>query len=165
MLFVKLLALSLGLAAGLPLGRDGPHVHMACCILRQLQRDTFDASARHRPHGAGAEGQGPLVQKLLLAATATGLAQTTAAPVGGVLMALELMLPQTYDYTAYWGCFTASILGAVLFAVENTQLGVLPFFDHRFISTNFELFSVQKTLKEYHFHFTFLLFSGSGASP
>lgn len=119
---MKLTALGLGLAAGLPLGRDGPHVHVACCVLRALHRDFFDAAAVQRPHGAGTEGQGALVQKLLLAACATGLAQTTAAPVGGVLMALELMLPQTYDYTAYWACFTASIVGAVLFAVEQTLL-------------------------------------------
>lgn len=34
-LVVKLLAMSLGIAAGLPLGKDGPNVHIAACSLSQ----------------------------------------------------------------------------------------------------------------------------------
>ena len=32
-LVVKLVSLSLGIAAGLPLGKDGPNVHVAACSL------------------------------------------------------------------------------------------------------------------------------------
>ena len=37
-----------------------------------------------------------------------------------VIFALELMLPQTYDAFAYWGCFTAGVVGAITYAVERT---------------------------------------------
>ncbi|CAE7641064.1 ClC-a, partial [Symbiodinium sp. CCMP2456] len=34
-------------------------------------------------------------------------------PLGGVLLSLELMLPQIYTFQVYWGCFVAAFCGAV----------------------------------------------------
>ncbi len=43
--------------------------------------------------------------------SACQVAASFSAPIGGVIFSLELMLPQTYDAFAYWGCFTASVVG------------------------------------------------------
>jgi H+/Cl- antiporter ClcA len=42
------------------------------------------------------------------------VAASFSAPIGGVIFSLELMLPQTYDAFAYWGCFTASVVGTLV---------------------------------------------------
>ena len=42
------------------------------------------------------------------------MAASFSAPIGGVIFSLELMLPQTYDAFAYWGCFTASVVGTLV---------------------------------------------------
>ncbi|CAE7243036.1 unnamed protein product [Symbiodinium sp. CCMP2592] len=165
-LVAKALALSLGVGAGLPLGKEGPNVHMAArrsgtpcrctaparrrhsyslqlllraeaCIARVIHPSFFEmpgstlrcllkkridlferktesrfperkrVQSSHGAHGAGGSGVGSAVSKLLLAACAVGVGASFSAPIGGVIFSLELMLPQTYDAFAYWGCFTA----------------------------------------------------------
>ncbi|CAK9012323.1 Chloride channel protein 1 (ClC-1) (Chloride channel protein [Durusdinium trenchii] len=118
-LVAKVVALALGVSAGLPLGQEGPHVHIAACFARILNPGFFDRCVHQTPHGAGGSGYGAAVAKLLLAACATGFSGTFSAPVGGVIFSLELMLPQTYDYDAYRGCLTASVIGAMIFAMER----------------------------------------------
>ncbi|CAE7437655.1 Clcn1 [Symbiodinium sp. CCMP2592] len=121
-LVAKALALSLGVGAGLPLGKEGPNVHMAACIARVIHPSFFEkrVQSSHGAHGAGGSGVGSAVSKLLLAACAVGVGASFSAPIGGVIFSLELMLPQTYDAFAYWGCFTAGIVGAITYAVERT---------------------------------------------
>ncbi|CAE7692628.1 clh-3, partial [Symbiodinium sp. CCMP2456] len=118
----KALALSLGVGAGLPLGKEGPNVHLAACVARVIHPSFFEkrVHSSHGAHGAGGSGVGSAVSKLLLAACAVGVGASFSAPIGGVIFALELMLPQTYDAFAYWGCFTAGIIGAITYAVERT---------------------------------------------
>eukprot|EP00434_Breviolum_minutum_P039444 symbB.v1.2.035030.t1/scaffold4634.1/size37086/2 len=122
-LVVKLVSLSLGIAAGLPLGKDGPNVHVAACLVRLLNPRFFDKYVSSGPHGAGSSDVGSTVSKLLLAACAMGFACTFSAPMGGVIFALELMLPQTYDVVAYWGCFTAAVVGSITYSLEKSLLG------------------------------------------
>ncbi|CAE7195806.1 clh-3, partial [Symbiodinium microadriaticum] len=118
----KALALSLGVGAGLPLGKEGPNVHLAACVARVIHPSFFEkrVNSSHGAHGAGGSGVGSAVSKLLLAACAVGVGASFSAPIGGVIFALELMMPQTYDAFAYWGCFTAGIIGAITYAVERT---------------------------------------------
>ncbi|CAK9020545.1 Chloride channel protein 1 (ClC-1) (Chloride channel protein [Durusdinium trenchii] len=118
----KAVALSLGVGAGLPLGKEGPNVHLAACIARVINPSFFEkrVQSSHGAHGAGGSGVGSAVSKLLLAACAVGVGASFSAPIGGVIFALELMLPQTYDAFAYWGCFTAGVVGAITYAVERT---------------------------------------------
>eukprot|EP00434_Breviolum_minutum_P030250 symbB.v1.2.026756.t1/scaffold2700.1/size72752/1 len=120
--FWKTLALALGVGAGLPLGKEGPNVHLAACIARVINPAFFEkrVQSSHGAHGAGGSGVGSAVSKLLLAACSVGVGASFSAPIGGVIFALELMLPQTYDAFAYWGCFTASVVGAITYAVERT---------------------------------------------
>jgi len=123
-LVCKAVALSLGVAAGLPLGKEGPNVHMAACIARVVSPSFFEkrATSSHGAHGAGGSGLTSAVSKLLLAACSVGVGASFSAPIGGVIFALELMLPQTYDAFAYWGCFTAAVAGAITYAVERTAV-------------------------------------------
>ncbi|CAJ1454518.1 unnamed protein product [Effrenium voratum] len=92
----KALALSLGVGAGLPLGKEGPNVHMAACIARVVCPSFFEkrVQSSHGAHGAGGSGVGSAVSKLLLAACSVGVGASFSAPIGGVIFALELMLPQ-----------------------------------------------------------------------
>ena len=66
--------------------------------MQQLQEKRVNSS--HGAHGAGGSGVGSAVSKLLLAACAVGVGASFSAPIGGVIFALELMLPQTYDALA-----------------------------------------------------------------
>mmetsp|Transcript_76706 Transcript_76706/g.148160 ORF Transcript_76706/g.148160 Transcript_76706/m.148160 type:complete len:621 (+) Transcript_76706:96-1958(+) len=79
---------------------------MAACISRSIAPDFYhDAAGTSR------------VTALLLSACAVGFGCSFSAPVGGVIFALEFMLPQTYDFTTYWGCLVASVIGSIVAAV------------------------------------------------
>ena len=93
----KVCGLILVLGGGLPLGKEGPFVHISACIsVFFLGRQCF---LPLRTNLEQTEGH------ILLAAVSVGVGATFSAPVGGVLFAIELMMPHVYDITAYWGCF------------------------------------------------------------
>lgn len=122
-LIVKALGLALLVGAGLPLGKEGPNVHMAGCIVYCINPSFFHKraeSAHHPGGGAGGSGIDSAISRLLLAACAVGVGASFSAPIGGVIFALELMMPQTYDAWAYWGCFTAGVIGGVTYAILRT---------------------------------------------
>jgi len=110
-LFVKATALSLGIGAGLPLGKEGPNVHMAGCISRSLGPD-FYQTRRAQNTVAGIH--------LLLAACAVGVGCSFSAPIGGVIFSLELVLPQVFDYIGYYGCFLSAVTGSICFALYRS---------------------------------------------
>eukprot|EP00418_Pyrodinium_bahamense_P001159 CAMPEP_0179021976 /NCGR_PEP_ID=MMETSP0796-20121207/6169_1 /TAXON_ID=73915 /ORGANISM="Pyrodinium bahamense, Strain pbaha01" /LENGTH=768 /DNA_ID=CAMNT_0020717827 /DNA_START=12 /DNA_END=2318 /DNA_ORIENTATION=+ len=120
-LFVKAVALALGVGAGLPLGKEGPNVHMAACISRFLGPDFYE-NRRGRSSVAGTH--------LLLAACAVGVGASFSAPIGGVVFSLELVLPQVFDYIGYTGCFLSAVTGSICFASYRTwtagATGLLP---------------------------------------
>lgn len=110
----KALSLSLGVGAGLPLGKEGPNVHMAACISRSLAPEFYE------PAKAGDTNnhmKNTKVTYLLLAACSVAVGASFAAPIGGVIFALELMLPQVFDTVAYWGCFVSSVAGSLLYTL------------------------------------------------
>lgn len=127
-LFAKASALTLVVAAGLPIGKEGNNVQMAACIGRLMNPSLFEDGPQPK-HLAQA------AKKLLLAACAVGVGATFSGPIGGVCLALELVLPQTFDKDAYWGCFAAGIIGSLTFSFQRTwtaqATGLLPL-----ISTN-----------------------------
>lgn len=120
-LAVKAIALALGVGAGLPLGKEGPNVHMAACISRTLGPRFYEKSAEQKAV-AGTH--------LLLAACAVGVGSSFSAPIGGVVFSLELVLPQVFDYIGYTGCFLSAVTGSVCFAAYRTwtagATGLLP---------------------------------------
>jgi len=119
-LFVKAIALALGVGAGLPLGKEGPNVHMAACISRTLGPRFYNKEKSQQVDAS----------HLLLAACAVGVGSSFSAPIGGVVFSLELVLPQVFDYIGYTGCFLSAVTGSVCFAAYRSWAegnhGLLP---------------------------------------
>eukprot|EP00435_Cladocopium_sp_Y103_P003729 s3729_g1.t1 len=111
----KALGLALVVAAGMPIGQEGPNVHMAACISRHIRPKFFEKNLRCET-----------VVQILHAACAAGVAATFSSLLGGVLLSLELMLPQIYTFQVYWGCFLAAVCGAVTTIVINSSFPTLP---------------------------------------
>lgn len=100
---VKSIGLALMLASGVPVGKEGPFVHIAACVASVVEPSALHQGSAH-------------VMSLLLAAVAIAVGTTFSAPLSGVIFALELMLPQVYDLTTYWGCFAASIAASIFWS-------------------------------------------------
>lgn len=115
-LVVKAIGLALVVGAGLPLGKEGPNVHMAACISRTLGHDFYESSKIPDGEARKEYRKNRNAAHLLLAACAVGVGSTFSAPIGGVIFALELMLPQVYDSKAYWGCFLSAVAGSLCYA-------------------------------------------------
>ncbi|TPX34208.1 hypothetical protein SmJEL517_g03121 [Synchytrium microbalum] len=77
-LVIKSFGLILAVASGLTIGKEGPIVHIACCIGNVLSR-IFGKYARN-------EGKR---REMLSAAAAAGVSVAFGAPIGGVLFSLE----------------------------------------------------------------------------
>ncbi|KAK0535190.1 glycerol ethanol, ferric requiring protein [Tilletia horrida] len=75
---IKSLTLPLAIASGLSVGKEGPAVHVACCIGNLVAKlfKSFDRSQAK-------------MRELLAAASAAGVAVAFGSPVGGVLFSLE----------------------------------------------------------------------------
>ncbi|CAH1772897.1 unnamed protein product [Owenia fusiformis] len=105
-LISKMIGLMTALGSGLPIGKEGPFVHIASVVATQLGKlfttlkGSYDNESR--------KGE------MLSAAAAVGVACTFAAPIGGVLFSIEV----TATYFAvrnYWRGFFAAVCGAVMF--------------------------------------------------
>ncbi|KAJ1623802.1 chloride channel [Pavlovales sp. CCMP2436] len=103
-LCAKVLGLTCALASGLPLGKEGPFIHASCCLCEaMLSLPLF------RPLKASHATR----MQMLMAACAVGVGANFGAPVGGVLLAIELT--STYFLVSiYWKCFYTAVVGAVL---------------------------------------------------
>jgi len=110
-LVVKAICLVLGLVAGLPLGKEGPNVHMAACISRTLGPRFYE-----RGHGKNTVDGA----HLLLAACAVGVGASFSAPIGGVVFALELVMPQIFDSISHMGCFLSAVVGSIWYALYRS---------------------------------------------
>ncbi|KJH43418.1 chloride transporter, ClC family [Dictyocaulus viviparus] len=106
-LISKMIALTLSLGSGLPVGKEGPFVHIASVVANQLSR-FLTTSGVYENESRGNE--------ILAAGCAVGVACTFSAPVGGVLFSIEV----TAAYFAvrnYWRGFFAATCSATLFSV------------------------------------------------
>ncbi|CAJ0604935.1 unnamed protein product [Cylicocyclus nassatus] len=114
-LISKIVALSLSIGSGLPVGKEGPFVHIASIIANQLSRFVHGSTAIYENESRASE--------LLAAGCAVGVACTFSAPVGGVLFSIEV----TAVYFAvrnYWRGFFAATCSATLFSVlQNLRRG------------------------------------------
>ncbi|THH28756.1 hypothetical protein EUX98_g5452 [Antrodiella citrinella] len=100
-LFTKAVGLTLSVAAGLSLGKEGPFVHIASCIGNIVSRffskyETNEAKRR----------------EILSAASAAGVAVAFGAPIGGVLFSLEEV---SYFFPAktMWRSFFCAMVAAI----------------------------------------------------
>ncbi|KAG8464692.1 hypothetical protein KFE25_010060 [Diacronema lutheri] len=75
-LMCKLVGIVCTIGAGLSVGREGPFVHVSCCVAFLLAGQAIRSSPRH-------------LAAVLRAAAAAGVAFTFGAPIGGLLFAAE----------------------------------------------------------------------------
>eukprot|EP00045_Choanoeca_perplexa_P018311 m.286664 g.286664 ORF g.286664 m.286664 type:complete len:779 (+) comp17779_c0_seq1:8056-10392(+) len=104
-LLAKVLGLTFASGSGLPIGKEGPFVHVASILMEQIAR-VFPKISTNESRRL----------ELLAAASAVGVASNFGAPIGGVLFSIEV----TSTYFAvrnYWRGFYASVIGAFVFRV------------------------------------------------
>ncbi|KAK2463643.1 hypothetical protein APHAL10511_004394 [Amanita phalloides] len=101
-LFIKAVGLALAVASGLSLGKEGPLVHVACCMVNLLMR--------HFEQFRNNEAQ---KRKLLAAAAAAGVSVAFGSPLGGVLFCLEELDAFASESDVLWRGFVASAVAAV----------------------------------------------------
>ncbi|GAA5827318.1 hypothetical protein JCM11251_003762 [Rhodosporidiobolus azoricus] len=100
-LLIKSLGLPLAVASGLSLGKEGPLVHVACCIGDLVLRP-FESL----------RGNGARNREILSAAAAAGVSVAFGAPLGGVLFSLE-EIATFFPGSALWQSFVCAIVAAV----------------------------------------------------
>jgi len=101
-LLIKSLGLALAVASGLSLGKEGPLVHVSCCMALFV--------ARLFRHHAPNETQ---KRRILAAAAAAGISVAFGSPLGGVLFGLEELEHFANDADIIWRAFVTSVIAAV----------------------------------------------------
>nr|CAD7432037.1 unnamed protein product [Timema monikensis] len=105
-LVAKVLGLTATLGSGMPLGKEGPLVHIASIVATLLSKLVTSFQGIYENESRNCE--------MLAAACAVGVASCFAAPIGGVLFSIEV----TTVYFAvrnYWRGFFAAVCGATVF--------------------------------------------------
>ncbi|XP_062540318.1 chloride channel protein 2-like [Armigeres subalbatus] len=104
-LVAKLIGLVASLGSGMPIGKEGPFVHISSIVSQLLSKfASFKSIYANESHNTD----------MLVAACGVGVAACFASPVGGVLYSIEV----TTSYFAvrnYWRGFFGSICGAAVF--------------------------------------------------
>lgn len=98
---IKCTGLSLAVASGLSLGKEGPLVHVACCwanLLGRMSVKYSDDESKRR--------------ELLSAASAAGVSVAFGAPLGGVLFSLE-EVSSYFPPKTLWKSFFGAVVGAM----------------------------------------------------
>lgn len=107
-LVIKSLGLALSVASGLSLGKEGPLVHISCCLATlcsRLFKETLRNEASKR--------------RLLAAAAAAGVSVAFGSPLGGVLFGLEELDTFANETEVMWKGFVASAIAAVVLQWVN----------------------------------------------
>ncbi|KAK6043326.1 hypothetical protein COOONC_19168 [Cooperia oncophora] len=76
-LISKMIGLTLSLGSGLPLGKEGPFVHVASALASQVSRFVTGVQ--------GAYENESMSHELLAAGSAVGVACTFSTPIGGMI--------------------------------------------------------------------------------
>lgn len=102
----KVVGLLFALGSGLPIGKEGPFVHISSIITERFIRNfsVFGAISKNSARRT----------EMLAAACAVGVASDFGAPIGGLLFSIEV----TSTYFAvrnYWRGFFASVVAAFVF--------------------------------------------------
>ncbi|KAJ2102248.1 glycerol ethanol, ferric requiring protein [Coemansia sp. S100] len=131
-LVMKSVGLALAVGSGLSVGKEGPAVHMGCCIGNVVARNFSKyrrSAARQR--------------EVISAAAAAGVAVAFGAPIGGVLFSLE-DLSSHFPRKTLWRSFLCALIATVsLQAMNPFRTGKLVMFqatydrDWHFFETGF----------------------------
>ncbi|KAF9379600.1 hypothetical protein CPB97_008878 [Podila verticillata] len=106
-LMIKLIGLPLMVASGLNMGKQGPLVHIACCVGNIVCR-IFDKYNRN-------DGKR---REILSAASAAGVAVAFGAPIGGVLFSLE-EVSYYFPSKTMWRAYFCALISAVVLKMIN----------------------------------------------
>ena len=107
----KFIGLVLMCGAGMPVGREGPLVHIAAIIAMQLLK------LKHFQTVSGSEVR---THEVLGAACAVGVTAAFGAPIGGVLFSIEVTT-SFFLTSSYWRAFVCSVSGCVVFRLLDTR--------------------------------------------
>ncbi|CAD6192279.1 unnamed protein product [Caenorhabditis auriculariae] len=111
-LVAKMFGLTLAMGGGLPIGKEGPFVHMGAIVATLLSKLTATCQYSAFFSNEGRE------MEMLSSGCAVGIACTFSAPIGAVLYAIE----STSKYFAvknYWRGFLAATCSAIIFRFAN----------------------------------------------
>ncbi|KAL0073735.1 chloride channel [Phycomyces blakesleeanus] len=116
-LMMKSVGLTMAVASNLSIGKEGPSVHMACCVGNVISRcfQKFRTSKAE-------------MREILTASSAAGVAVAFGSPIGGVLFALEEMSSTFPNRTMWKSFFCAMIATMVLQAMNPFRTGKLVMF-------------------------------------
>ncbi len=106
-LVIKCIGLALSTASGLSLGKEGPLVHVACCV--------GNVFARIFPKYSKNEAK---KREILSAAAAAGVSVAFGAPIGGVLFSLE-EVSYYFPMKTLWRSFLCAMMGAIALQLMN----------------------------------------------
>eukprot|EP00468_Gymnochlora_sp_CCMP2014_P002043 CAMPEP_0167743480 /NCGR_PEP_ID=MMETSP0110_2-20121227/2038_1 /TAXON_ID=629695 /ORGANISM="Gymnochlora sp., Strain CCMP2014" /LENGTH=581 /DNA_ID=CAMNT_0007627853 /DNA_START=617 /DNA_END=2366 /DNA_ORIENTATION=+ len=126
----KILATICALGAGLPIGREGPFIHLAAAVAAILRMRVFKGEISKR--------------RLLCAGAAVGIAACMGSAVGGTLFSIEVT-SITFIVSYYWSTFSAAIIALVINAGLQkllTMIGIVPLFSVAFTDVNAEGFLI-----------------------
>lgn len=104
-LVAKFIGLICAFSSGLNLGKEGPLVHIACCVA-DLFSNIFSKYSKNELKK----------RELLSAASAAGVAVAFGAPIGGVLFSLE-EASYYFPHKTLWRSFFCSSIAAVVLMV------------------------------------------------
>ncbi|XP_046448305.1 chloride channel protein 2-like isoform X1 [Daphnia pulex] len=102
----KVVALTAALGSGMPLGKEGPLVHIASIVATLMSKMVTSFKGIYENESRNSE--------MLAAACAVGVSCNFGAPIGGVLFSIEV----TSVYFAirnYWRGFFSAVFGALMF--------------------------------------------------
>lgn len=104
-LLAKAIGLICAIGGGLPVGWEGPNVHISCIVAHHLSRlPPFRPLRRDRA----------LRMQIMACACAVGLASSFGAPIGGVLYALETTA-SFYLVPTFWKCVLSTLAGSLVY--------------------------------------------------
>lgn len=103
-LLLKIFGLTLVVSSGLWLGKEGPLVHVACCIINVLYNFVFGKTKSNEA----------VRRELLSAATATGISLAFNSPIGGVLFVLECIPSYFIPTKIMWNSFISATVSLVI---------------------------------------------------
>ncbi|KND04750.1 uncharacterized protein SPPG_00455 [Spizellomyces punctatus DAOM BR117] len=106
-LLIKCIGLCLSVASGLSLGKEGPLVHVACCVGNIFPR-IFDKYAKNEAKK----------REILSASSAAGVSVAFGAPIGGVLFSLE-EVSYYFPYKTMWRSFFCAMVAAISLQLVN----------------------------------------------
>ncbi|RUS29203.1 LOW QUALITY PROTEIN: putative voltage-gated chloride channel, partial [Jimgerdemannia flammicorona] len=116
-LLIKSIGLALAVASNLSIGKEGPSVHMGCCVGNVVSR-YFPKYQRNKAK----------MREILSASSAAGVAVAFGSPIGGVLFSLEEMSSNFPMKTMWRSFFCALIATMVLQAMNPFRTGKLVMF-------------------------------------